>query len=122
MWKSTGPISCSASNKIPASPNATFGGKKWTTTPAKCTWANAQNACPSGYHLPSQSEFQALLNSVGTDDYLYNAGWTDGAYWSSTEDGSGRAYYLSVNSSSASVDINLNVLTSHALGVRCVSQ
>jgi uncharacterized protein (TIGR02145 family) len=33
------------------------------------TWKAAQKACPSGWHLPSKYEFEALVTIIGGDDY-----------------------------------------------------
>jgi uncharacterized protein (TIGR02145 family) len=32
------------------------------------TWEDARKVCPTGWHLPSQAEFDALLNIVGADE------------------------------------------------------
>ncbi len=31
------------------------------------TWEEAQKVCPKGWHLPSQAEFETLINFVGND-------------------------------------------------------
>ncbi|MCQ2098278.1 MAG: fibrobacter succinogenes major paralogous domain-containing protein [Fibrobacter sp.] len=48
------------------------GSMCYDNNPANCkrygrlyTWEAALNACPSGWHLPSEEEFEALLESVG---------------------------------------------------------
>ncbi len=63
------------------------------------TFDNTASLCPSGTGVPSQSEFQSLINTYGEDEALYNTtGWS-GNYWSSTPRAStNRAYYLHVDS------------------------
>lgn len=78
-----------ASSAIPASPAGIYGDATWTTTIAACDWESAVNACPAGFHLPSELELQALLGYYGSGSALYNAGWNDSpsgetAYWSAT--------------------------------------
>ena len=111
MWEeATPPSTCSG--WIPDSPNAMFGGKRWTTTDVTCNWTDANKVCPAGYHLPSKSEFETLLKSYnnGKDGSLYNAGWngsmSSAGYWSSTPYHSSSqygntAYWLSVNTTRA---------------------
>jgi uncharacterized protein (TIGR02145 family) len=48
------------------------GSKCYNNKPENCTkygrlynWATAKNACPSGWHLPSKSEYEALDKYVG---------------------------------------------------------
>ena len=53
----------------------TEGSDCYGDAPAKCqkygrlyTWEAAQNACPSGWHLPSMAEFETLIATVGGKD------------------------------------------------------
>ena len=87
------------------------------------TWNNALTICPTGWHLPSQTEFQTLLDRIGSGAQLYQAGWTLNTYWSSTEYDSSDAYYLDVTSTSAYiVDIAIDAITKASdLYVRCVA-
>ena len=117
MWKADKPASCSGT--IPASPNATFGGKRWTTTSVTCNWEDAKKVCPSGYHLPSYSEFQYLRNNYSNGATLNSYGWPTGSYWSSTEVDSSCAHYMNVTSSSAYLN-GYNPKTS-SYYVRCVA-
>ena len=94
MWKGNFPASCSG--PIPASPNATFGGKRWTTTQVTCNWADANKVCPSGYHLPSKTEFDSLISAYGSGAMFDLAHWPTGSYWSSTLNGIYYAYSLTV--------------------------
>lgn len=86
-------------------------------------WETAQRVCPDGWHLPSKSEFETLLDNVGNDEkqrYLAlkkggNSGFSAlfggsrnsaggfyflgsyGGFWSSSESTSGRAWGLDVS-------------------------
>lgn len=87
-------------------------------------WQTAQNVCPSGWRLPSKSDFEKLLTSVGGSSagadtkllnnsnigfmtqlggFHYENGGFDGIkscgrWWSSSEDGTGVSWNLSYNS------------------------
>jgi len=87
-------------------------------------WNTAKTTCPSGWHLPSESEFETLLSKVGGNgSTAYNAlndggssgfsalfaGWRDidgsfgnvggyGVWWSSSEDEDYSAWYLYMSS------------------------
>lgn len=88
------------------------------------TWETAKNVCPSGWHLPTKSEFDALLSHAGGSGInAYHAlkeagssgftslfgGWRNnkaqfgdlgvhGHYWTSTEARSRTAWGMSMNS------------------------
>ena len=103
-------IDCS-NDIIPDSPTGIYNGATWTMARAACDWESAVNACPAGFHLPSEAELQNLLAVYGTGYGLYNAGWNEAnggesAYWSATvytdggdtlysEDASGARTYAS---------------------------
>jgi uncharacterized protein (TIGR02145 family) len=81
------------------------------------TWAAAQNACPPGWHLPSDGEWTELINTLGGEDVAgkklklnggtgFNAllaGYSNvtsfwfnevyGGFWSSTSYDDGHAWY-----------------------------
>jgi uncharacterized protein (TIGR02145 family) len=104
------------------------------------TWACATNGsnggtnaalCPSGWHLPSQSDFAkivdnctaaGIINTWGYSGYVYQSGVNDtttyGIYWSSTEVSSYAAYYL--NYSSSNLDANKGAIKYMGYQVRCV--
>ena len=111
------------------------------------TWEEAKKACPSGYRLPTEKEFQSLIeagsiwtivNGVAgrlfgtapnqiflpaagnrnTDGSLFGVG-TCGNYWSSTPTGS-IAWGLNFNSASSGMLSSWS--QSNALSVRCVAE
>jgi uncharacterized protein (TIGR02145 family) len=65
------------------------GSKCYENSEANCkkygrlyNWATAMNACPSGWHLPSEAEWDALINSVGGEETAgkhlkAKSGWND---------------------------------------------
>ena len=121
MWKSRDGESCSHSGWTGTAKY--YGGLcwMWTTYKTDRTWAQAKTDCPTGWKLPSKSDFEALLNAIGNGSQLYNAGWGNrGYYWSSTENenNTGNAYILYVNFTSAGFD-NGPKAGSHS--VRCVA-
>ncbi len=70
------------------------------TSQGTATFDNAATLCPSDTGVPSQSEFQSLINAYGSDGTIYNTtGWY-GNYWSSTSGDDG-AWRLEVYSSAA---------------------
>ena len=88
----------------------TEGNNCYDDKPANCqkygrlyTWEAAQNACPSGWHLPSTAEFDTLFTAVGGDDVAgkvlkSRSGWkSDGngtdAYGFSALPAGHRSYY-----------------------------
>lgn len=111
------------------------------------TWENAMAACPSGWHLPSRTDFEQLLRVAGRTDrkrfialasldwngndllgfgvlpsgFHYPGGYDDfgsyGYYWSSTPYGSNGACSLDVGSGGAFVG---NGGRSCAFSVRCI--
>ncbi len=121
---------------------AAEGSKCYDNNSANCVkygrlydWATAKKVCPTGWHLPSNAEWDALMTAVsgstaaimagaklkarsgwnggnGTDNYgfsalpgglcesdgkFYSAG-DIGYWWSSTEDGNGKAYQRGMTS------------------------
>jgi uncharacterized protein (TIGR02145 family) len=65
---------------------------------------------------------QLMLPAAGRRNYTNSAEFLrgfNGYYWSSTEYGSGDAWYLSVNSSSA---LTGNYYRAYGLSVRCVAE
>ena len=55
--------------------DASKGGKCYDDKPENCekygrlyTWEEAMKACPSGWHLPSNEEWEALVSSAGGMD------------------------------------------------------
>ena len=99
-----------------------YAGYCWTWADVgNDTWNNAKQLCDDmGWSLPTQAQFQALLNAIGKGGQLFNAEWRYSHYWSSTFGGMNSAYYLIVSGSSASISSYIN--TSNVYGVRCVSQ
>ena len=111
------------------------------------SWAAAKDVCPTGWHLPSEDELDDLIDSVarsasvgkslqtklwnsGTDAYGFsaipagrrdNSGWYTGesaAFWSSTAENKGYAFYMFIF---ASGDARLGVLSEkYGASVRCI--
>ena len=101
-----------------------YGGLCWmwsNLNNTTYTWENAKTACTSaGWRLPSKTEFEVLLQGIGSGAQLYRAGWTSDTYWSSTLTIYSLAYALNVNSSSASLNNGSAGLSSN-YSVRCVA-
>ena len=98
-----------------------YGGYcwQWMTASDSSTLQKAETICNSmGWSLPTQDQFQTLLNNIGTGGQLYNAGWINGYYWSSTPDGWGGMITLSVGGSEAKFYSNFS--SSSSAKVRCV--
>lgn len=111
------------------------------------SWAAAKDVCPIGWHLPSEDELDDLIDSVarsasvgkslqtklwdsGTDAYGFSAipagrrddsGWYTGesaAFWSSTAESKGYAFYMFIF---ASGNARLGVLSEkYGASVRCI--
>jgi hypothetical protein len=81
------------------------------------TWADALRACPSGWHLPNNTEWSALRTVSQTQDIstYFPSG---GNWWSATEDGSTSAYYWYGGYQVTSSYRGTNKTNTHA--VRCV--
>ena len=104
-------------------------------------WNTAKNVCPKGWHLPTRNEWDALVNYMGgssiagkklkaksgfsaltcgygaSDGNFYNFG-NYSYWWSSSENNTNSAYFLSI-------DNNDNVFRNHLdksslFAVRCV--
>jgi uncharacterized protein (TIGR02145 family) len=111
-------------------------------------WVAATTACPSGWHLPSDAEWDTLMEAVGgsrtagtklkaienmgTDDYGFSAlpggfinsngnsgGGGTGYWWSSTESYSGEAYFRYIGRLDEDVSRTTN-LKGYYYSVRCV--
>ena len=110
---------------------------QWSAATAGYTGTSqsTQSICPKGWTLPSQSQFQQLINSglsgsnfMNAPYYLLRGGWlrdsslydagSAGNYWSSTPNGSNRAHYLYFTS--GSID-TYNFYRYLGLSVRCVA-
>ena len=60
------------------------------------SWQDAQNACPTGWHIPSQAEFDSLINSTGGPDLSGgNLKETGTAHWNSPNTGATNEYGFS---------------------------
>jgi uncharacterized protein (TIGR02145 family) len=71
---------------------AAKGSKCYNNDPANCEkygrlydWATAKTACPSGWHLPNEDDWNALMTTVGSSERGAKLKATDG--WE--EDGNG---------------------------------
>jgi uncharacterized protein (TIGR02145 family) len=111
-------------------------------------WQTAKNVCPSGWHLPSKSEFETLLNNYGgSKGYNENyralkqggssgfsasfGGWRGyngnynligeyGDFWSSSARGDAHAWLLGINSEFKKAYIGYSYNLSWGLSVRCL--
>ena len=110
---------------------------QWSAATAGYTGTSqsTQSICPAGWTLPSQSQFQTLINNglsgsnlMNAPYYLLRGGYltysslTDagsyGYYWASTPDGSRYAYGLGVGSGGALVSSSFRY---YGRPVRCVA-
>lgn len=110
---------------------------QWSAATAGYTGTSqsTQSICPKGWTLPSQSQFQALINSglngsnfMQSPYYLLRGGYlrnstlfdagSGGYYWSSTPRGSSYAYGLYFSSGSVYSGYDLRY---RGLSVRCVA-
>ena len=82
-------------------------------------WIDAQNICPTGWHLPSKSEFEILIGRMGGAK-LYNAGWSTNGYWTSTSYNSEAAYNLYIQDNGAFVSLGHG--KTEKLRVRCMTE
>jgi hypothetical protein len=114
------------------------GSKCYKNNNQNCTkygrlydWNTAKNVCPSYWHLPSRSEWDALIKATGLNvNFLTHTGGYGNSYgdfynisnysywWTSTENDINTAYIRSINDNNKtyrnSLDKNL------LLSVRCV--
>ena len=102
------------------------------------TWSDAQVACPSGWHLPTETEWATYSSSYSPDQLMSGATDNFGAirgggkgsdgrsfglddysyYWSSTRDGSSRSFYRFFTGGATLHEGSNTLDTSYA--VRCV--
>ena len=111
---------------------------QWSAATAGYTGTSqsTQSICPKGWTLPSQSQFQTLIdnglsgsNFMNAPYYLLRGGWLDvsslvhaggsGFYWSSTPISSGNTHCLDFNSFYAAASENYPRY--RGLSVRCVA-
>ena len=96
----------------------------WTDYKTNRTWNQAISDCPSGWRLPSKTEFEKLINVNGEYEYnnssLRRDGWTAGAYyWAFTEFNNLNAYYLNIYDSKG---VRLDYYSkTNPSSVRCVT-
>lgn len=106
-------------------------------------WETAKNACPSGWHLPTEKEWSELIEHVGGIEtagkvikpggpYGFNAqlaGFSSigkfmmqdefGTYWTSSEYDSSHAWYVYVRSQKDAIT-KTYFTKSYKLSVRCI--
>lgn len=86
---------------------------------------NFNTACPAGWKVPSQADFEAMLGRDAeqgwvADDYdAITAAFPAGNYWTSTEKDSGRAYAFIMNAGDSTTNFLYDQET-YTLNVRCV--
>ncbi|MCL2328792.1 MAG: glycosyl hydrolase family 8 [Bacteroidetes bacterium] len=143
QWNSK--IGWSSANPLVSSPVGNTWNDSWDGGGAT-TWEMANNVCPTGFRLPTKTDLQSLQSTAkqaktinGVYGTLFGSGsntvflpavgyrhffngalgsaGSDGYYWSSTEYGSGSAYYVNFYSSNASVSTNSRI---YGFSVRCV--
>ena len=107
------------------------------------TWEAAKKACPTGWHLPTDKEWQALIDVTGGEDAAakvlkaggrsgFNAqlgGMSDignfrlintyGTYWTASEYDSDHAWYVYMTANAPSVT-KTYIKKAYAFSVRCV--
>jgi len=127
----------------------TYGGLyQWNEAMQYTTTAGAQGICPTGWHIPTQAEFQTLKSAVGNDgNKLLAVGqgggtntsgfsallggcrdFSTGAYvnlssiaffWSSTVFISGFSYYMDLKNNTSLITIT-NTDINYGFSVRCL--
>jgi uncharacterized protein (TIGR02145 family) len=108
-------------------------------------WETSKNVCPTGWHLPSKEEFEALVQTIGGDaNGIYkklvpsgSSGFSvlsaglrfdmdftpiDGgsAFWSSTENGKKRAWGFTVGRLEPKAYVDDGWYKNYGLSVRCI--
>ena len=110
-------------------------------------WYSANQACPKGWHLPSNNDFETLLSNTGGKGAQafqqikqdgssgFNAQYTgyrrpdgvhdevdyEGYYWSSTEDNSSLAFYIFIFKIGKRADVTKTTWKkSYGFAVRCL--
>ncbi len=110
------------------------------------SWETAKKVCPVGWHLPSQSEYETLLNNSGGEGInAYNTlrdttknsfcavlgGWRSnygafnyidyyGGYWTSSESDKETAMYMSITSHNTRAYMRNFDLKKQGFTVRCL--
>jgi uncharacterized protein (TIGR02145 family) len=126
----------------------TYGGLyQWNEAMQYITTAGAQGICPTGWHIPTQAEFQTLKSEVGSDgnkllavgqgggtntsgfsallagdlvlDTTYVNLGTIAFFWSSKEAASGYGYYMDLKNSTSLITIT-NTNINYGFSVRCL--
>jgi len=116
---------------------AVEGSKCYGNDPANCVkygrlyeWQTAMTACPSGWHLPSDEEWDELANNTdahgflatlggyGSDGLFFNVGGS-GTWWSATENDSNYAHRRHIVYNDSNVYRGING-KSGLFSVRCV--
>jgi F0F1-type ATP synthase membrane subunit c/vacuolar-type H+-ATPase subunit K len=87
---------------------------------------DSRKICPVGWHVPSNSEWNSLFNSLGGENgaaQKLGSGFSDKGevcqWWSSTEQGPNQAYSLYLNNATAAVMVT-GIAKNSDLSVRCV--
>ena len=146
-----------------STPNDGVPGTWNTTAAANGAWVDAtpmtaspaDNPCPTGFRIPSQTQWGGVINNTLNPQSDEGSNWTAGAtnyttgknfgsalflpaaggrgsstgtlfnrgsfgyYWSSSEDGTGNAWFLTFNSGGANVS---NYYRTNGFSVRCVAE
>ena len=135
-------------NNDPSNCNLYGGLYQWDETMQYITTEATQGICPTGWHIPTLSEFQllavvvandgnallavgqgggtnssgfsALLGGIRSFDYgeFYYLGF-DGHFWSSTEQAVSHAYKLTLNNFNNSINLS-SAIDTHGFSVRCL--
>ncbi len=101
-----------------SSTSATSGGSSSTTTAFSVT-----GHCPSGWYMPTKAQFDTLISKYGSGGTLYTTLGLSSyrGFWSATQLGSGGAYLLYVDGSSAHVTNYGKTGSPSSLAIRCVA-
>ncbi|MBQ9029504.1 InlB B-repeat-containing protein, partial [Candidatus Saccharibacteria bacterium] len=105
IWEDDGAcyISASVGCKLADGHTWIYGNSGYTLQ-----WTEINGKCPSGYSLPTKAVYDNLISKYSGGG-LYNALHLSDlrGFWSSTENSSNGAYFMSVGSSDAYTSINL---------------
>lgn len=109
------------------------------------TWEMAKDVCPSGWHLPSKSEYETLLNEFGGEGrdafkelsqggssdfniigngFRYNMNYippkAGSAYWTSTEINNKKAWVLRTGGGESTVVLTDFIGKKNGVSIRCI--
>lgn len=138
----SGTTTTQSSSDTPGNSNFIYGSSDWRSPQNDNLWGSTNgyinNPCPTGWHVPTQSEWSSAVSALGITNsstafssalklplagyrHYYNASLnnqgSDGFYWSSSPNGS-NAYYLDFYSSGVYPALDYN--RAYGYSVRCL--